>query len=129
MDTHGLAASSDASTYEMYHPKLRKSDVTQQGARESNLSHITIESRTFFDLTKAAISHLDTISCWRGISYAQALELTVWDRLFHHCLVSQIEQRLKNSIVTQLKNRKGERGFSRMTRLLYIWTVDADGVH
>lgn len=37
VEMHGLAASSDAPAHEIYHPKLRKSDVTRQGALASNI--------------------------------------------------------------------------------------------
>ncbi|XP_014556619.1 hypothetical protein COCVIDRAFT_26627 [Bipolaris victoriae FI3] len=83
VEMRGLAANAHASFGHMYQPRLRKSLDTQQ-----------------------AVSHLDTISCWKAMSYVQAHELALWESLFHQCLVSQIEKRLRRTAIIQLSKRK-----------------------
>ncbi|KAF1945536.1 hypothetical protein EJ02DRAFT_46480 [Clathrospora elynae] len=81
IDLRGMAASSAASLATMHFPRLRQSPSKEH-----------------------AISHLDVVSCWKGISNAQALELTLWERLFQHCLKMQIEDCLRLAVVTQLSS-------------------------
>ena len=54
------------------------------------------------------MSHLDDISCWKGISNAQALELVLWERLFQQCLAKCIEERLYRSIIVQMRKYRGK---------------------
>ncbi|KAG9193470.1 hypothetical protein G6011_03505 [Alternaria panax] len=75
----GLALHSNASPSDMHCPRLRRSESKQQ-----------------------AIDHLDVVSCWKGISNAQALELTLWERLFQTCLASQVENDLRRRTIVQL---------------------------
>ncbi|KAH7552928.1 hypothetical protein BM1_07901 [Bipolaris maydis] len=83
VEMRGLAANPNAPPYKMYQPRLRKSQVTRQ-----------------------AVSHLDTISCWKAMSYMQARELALWESLFHQCLVPRIEERLRRTVIIQLSKRK-----------------------
>lgn len=75
----GLALHSNAPPFEMHYPRLRRSESKQQ-----------------------AIDHLDMVSCWKGISNAQALEITLWERLFQRCLASQVEDDLRCRAIVQL---------------------------
>ncbi|KAL1799300.1 hypothetical protein ACET3X_003337 [Alternaria dauci] len=84
VELHGLALRSTASPSEMRCPLLRRSESKQQ-----------------------AINHLDVVSCWKGISDAQALELTLWERLFRRCLISQVENDLRRRTIVQLNNVRG----------------------
>ncbi|KAI2488392.1 hypothetical protein Ptr902_02525 [Pyrenophora tritici-repentis] len=80
VEVRGLAFGSHSSPQKMYIPRLRKSE---------NRSH--------------PISHLDDISCWKGMSNAQALELARWESLFQQCLTSHIKSCLRRSIMVQIK--------------------------
>ncbi|EFQ86581.1 hypothetical protein PTT_18106 [Pyrenophora teres f. teres 0-1] len=81
VELRGLAFDLHASPHEMYIPQLRKSESRSQ-----------------------PISHLDDISYWKGISNAQALELARWEHLFQQCLVRNIEECLRRSIIVQMKS-------------------------
>ncbi|KAI4949417.1 hypothetical protein J4E91_005156 [Alternaria rosae] len=48
------------------------------------------------------VDYLDVIMCWKGISTAQAVELTIWERLFQQCLVSHFESHMRRNIVAEL---------------------------
>jgi hypothetical protein len=58
--------------------------------------------------SKESVQHLDIVSCWKGLSPSQVLELTTWMRLFRECLGSQIKARLQQIIVEQLSQYPGE---------------------
>jgi hypothetical protein len=59
-------------------------------------------------LREESVQHLDLVSCWKGLSPSQALELTTWTRLFRECLGSQIKARLQQDIPEQLSRYPGE---------------------
>ncbi|KAJ4377497.1 hypothetical protein N0V83_000322 [Neocucurbitaria cava] len=50
----------------------------------------------------APVSHLDVVSCWKGLSYSQATELIIWERLFQQCLALQIRKRLQGIVIKHL---------------------------
>lgn len=50
----------------------------------------------------APVSHLDVVSCWKGLSYSQATELILWERLFQQCLALQIRKRLQGVVIKHL---------------------------
>jgi len=45
--------------------------------------------------------------CWKGISTAQAVELTIWERVFEQCLVPQFESHMRRNIVAELGALRG----------------------
>jgi hypothetical protein len=58
--------------------------------------------------SEESVQHLELVSCWKGLSPSQVLELTTWTRLFRECLGSQIKTRLQQHIVEQLSRYPGE---------------------
>ncbi|KAI4682258.1 uncharacterized protein J4E88_005148 [Alternaria novae-zelandiae] len=48
------------------------------------------------------VDYLDVVMCWKGISTAQAVELTIWERVFEQCLVPQFESHMRRNIVAEL---------------------------
>ena len=85
----GLAFGSHATPQAMHVPRLRQSAYKVQSCGN--------------------VSHLDDVSCWKGISNAHALELALWERLFQQCLAARIEERLRRSIIVQIKKQRGKR--------------------
>ncbi|KAH8731798.1 hypothetical protein GQ44DRAFT_766854 [Phaeosphaeriaceae sp. PMI808] len=53
-------------------------------------------------ITSDAVQHLDIISCWKGLSHSQGLELTTWEYLFKESLASQIEEYLQREFINDL---------------------------
>lgn len=60
------------------------------------------------------------------MSYMQARELTLWESLFHQCLVSRIEERLRRTAIIQLSKRKGDRVLLEMLHLFYTGTENGN---
>jgi hypothetical protein len=58
--------------------------------------------------TEDTVQHLDIVSCWKGLSNSQALELAMWERLFKACLASQLKQRLLQDFANRLSGYLGE---------------------
>jgi hypothetical protein len=56
----------------------------------------------------AVTSHLDTVSCWKGLSYSQASELMVWYHIFSDCLTCLVEEALKDALVDELLDSQGK---------------------
>ncbi|CAO2647443.1 Nn.00g083650.m01.CDS01 [Neocucurbitaria sp. VM-36] len=84
----GLAARDNITVADMHCPRVRRSPYSDR-----------------------AISHLDVISCWKGLSYSQAMELTLWEQLFRRCLALQVKEWLQGIAVkhvsdTQAYNRQ-----------------------
>ncbi|KAF2826911.1 hypothetical protein CC86DRAFT_466693 [Ophiobolus disseminans] len=46
--------------------------------------------------------HLDTVSCWKGLSHQQTLELVAWERVFRDSLASQLKHHLQDGLAAQL---------------------------
>jgi hypothetical protein len=42
-------------------------------------------------LTTDAVQHLDIVSCWKGLSHHQSLELSAWEETFKESLASQLK--------------------------------------
>jgi hypothetical protein len=57
--------------------------------------------------TKEAAQHIDTVSCWKGLSPLQFGELSVWERLFKESLASQIKEHLQRDFASQLQRCAG----------------------
>jgi hypothetical protein len=65
--------------------------------------------RCFFTHFCIAItSHLDTVSCWKGLSYSQASELMVWYHIFTECLTYLVEEALRDVVVEELLSVKSK---------------------
>jgi hypothetical protein len=58
-------------------------------------------------LVAGTVQHLDMVSCWKGLSHSQGLELTLWEHLFKQSLASRIKQRLLQDLVHQLSGDPG----------------------
>jgi hypothetical protein len=58
-------------------------------------------------LTKGAVQHLDTVSCWKGLSQSRARELSTWERLFEESLAVQIKEHLQRRFVVYLSKCHG----------------------
>lgn len=56
------------------------------------------------------------------MSYVQAHELALWESLFHQCLVSQIEKRLRRTAIIQLSKRKGDHVLLGISHIIYTET-------
>lgn len=52
--------------------------------------------------------HLDVISCWKGVTYAQACELASWDCFFKECLAVQIKEYLQCEFLNSLSGPSSE---------------------
>lgn len=53
--------------------------------------------------------HLDVISCWKGVTYAQACELASWDCFFKECLAVQIKEYLQCEFLNSLSGPSSPR--------------------
>ncbi|OAL46998.1 hypothetical protein IQ07DRAFT_647270 [Pyrenochaeta sp. DS3sAY3a] len=92
----GLAIEDNATPYEMYCPRVRRSQFTD-----------------------CDISHLDVVSTWKGLSCTQAAELIAWERLFRQCLSDQVKKHLGDDIVRHLGSDSPTiNEFSLLPRLL-----------
>jgi hypothetical protein len=47
--------------------------------------------------------HLDTVSCWKGLSQSQSEELVAWEGLFKESMASQIKEDIQRGFALQLK--------------------------
>ncbi|KAF1848155.1 uncharacterized protein K460DRAFT_403452 [Cucurbitaria berberidis CBS 394.84] len=72
---------------------------TKDNATASDLLFPRVRRSPFSD---EAISHLDVVSCWKGISHSQGVELELWQRLFRKCLASQVEEGLRDIVTNRL---------------------------
>lgn len=59
-------------------------------------------------LGNEVVQHLDIVSCWKGLSQSQTLELTIWARLFRESLASHIKYHLQHDLTEQLSGYPGE---------------------
>jgi hypothetical protein len=107
----GLLWEDSMTVAEIISPHTRRSPFMNEGK-----SHFHCESdssftmRTVFgaDLLTAFITHLDTISCWKGLSHSQASELLVWYHIFSDCLTFLVEEALRDVLVDELLASQGE---------------------
>jgi len=53
------------------------------------------------------VRHLELVSCWKGLSHSQAIELTSWERLFKQSLASHIKQHLLQDAIHRLGGYPG----------------------
>jgi len=37
-------------------------------------------------ITNEPVQHLDIVSCWKGLSHQQALEIDKWEQAFEQCI-------------------------------------------
>ncbi|KAH9882601.1 hypothetical protein J1614_000837 [Plenodomus biglobosus] len=111
---HGLAAEEQSDAHNAYRPRVRRSASTSQ-----------------------AIEHVDIVTCWKGLSYSQASELTFWKHAFRICLSSQIERALRSIIVAQMGEQPNPlEGLSLLVELnerlavmgSHVVSVDTDGL-
>jgi hypothetical protein len=56
---------------------------------------------------REAAQHLDTISCWKGLSSSQSDELSVWERLFKESMALQIKELLQRDFASRLERCTG----------------------
>ncbi|KAI8933292.1 hypothetical protein NX059_009919 [Plenodomus lindquistii] len=75
----GLAAIGQLNAQNAYRPRVRRSGSTEQ-----------------------AIEHVDVVTCWKGLSFAQAGELAFWEHAFRQCLTSQVEHTLRLVIAAEI---------------------------
>ncbi|KAH7413611.1 hypothetical protein DE146DRAFT_1283 [Phaeosphaeria sp. MPI-PUGE-AT-0046c] len=54
-------------------------------------------------LLAGPVQHLDVISCWKGVTNAQAWELASWDYFFKECLAVQIKEYLQREFLSRLR--------------------------
>ncbi|KAI4636242.1 hypothetical protein J4E83_001196 [Alternaria metachromatica] len=64
--------------------------------------HCPRRRRSGFEQEATDVDYLDVVMCWKGISTAQAVELTIWERVFEQCLVPQFESHMRRNIVAEL---------------------------
>lgn len=53
-------------------------------------------------------NHLDLIECWKGLSPAQAMELTMWYHFLHDCLQGEVRAALHESIIQDILKSGGQ---------------------
>jgi hypothetical protein len=58
-------------------------------------------------LTNGAVQHLDTTSCWKGLSQSKARELNTWERLFEESMALQIKEHLQRDFSVHLSKCHG----------------------
>ncbi|KAI4628175.1 hypothetical protein J4E80_002313 [Alternaria sp. BMP 0032] len=64
--------------------------------------HCPRRRRSGFEQEATDVDYLDVVMCWKGISTAQAVELTIWERVFEQCLVPQFESHMRRNIIAEL---------------------------
>ncbi|KAI4689777.1 uncharacterized protein J4E84_003957 [Alternaria hordeiaustralica] len=64
--------------------------------------HCPRRRRLGFEQEATDVDYLDVVMCWKGISSAQAVELTIWERVFEQCLVPQFESHMRRNVVAEL---------------------------
>jgi hypothetical protein len=67
--------------------------------------------------TEDAVQHLDIVSCWKGLSKSQVLELATWEHLFKECLASQLKQCLEQDFAERLGGYLGDYPFQSILQL------------
>ncbi|KAF2646638.1 hypothetical protein P280DRAFT_15590 [Massarina eburnea CBS 473.64] len=77
--------------------------------------------RSPFD-SASPVNHLDVISCWKGLSYIQSCEITMWERLHHRALSKQVSEGLRMTLLRELASSSDNRPF--ISRL--VDTVSSD---
>ncbi|KAF2467922.1 uncharacterized protein BDR25DRAFT_60603 [Lindgomyces ingoldianus] len=78
---HGLSASNKARVSDVYCPQVRRST-----------------DRNF------PVSHLDVVSCWKGLSYRQAAEIAVWETMFKDAIENQVRDIVLHAFAEQLRD-------------------------
>ncbi|KAF2125292.1 hypothetical protein P153DRAFT_111062 [Dothidotthia symphoricarpi CBS 119687] len=80
---YGLSDEGDSQVTDIYCPRVRRSA-----------------------LTNSVTSHLDVVSCWKGLSRSQAVELVTWEHLFKTCLEDAIQLALRDIFVQYLGRQR-----------------------
>lgn len=93
---YGLLWEHSVTIPEILTPHTRRSPFIGEGELA------IVYRRSDIDLHIAVTSHLDTISCWKGLSYCQASELMVWYNIFNDCLTSLVEEALRDDLVEEI---------------------------
>lgn len=81
----GLPGANKAKVTDVYCPEVRRSPPTEH-------QHV---------------SHLDVVSCWKGLSFRQAREIARWESLFKYSLESQVRNTVLRAVAKRLYKPHG----------------------